>query len=169
MPLSRFRTNSWFKAIGFRGFHTVRDLRLSRLADVPAAPGVYIILRPTRARPRFLAKSSAGKFKGRDPTVPRARLRSAWLPGSPLLYVGKAGARGQASTMRARLRLYLANGEGRPAPHWGGRFIWQLARSADLVVAWKSAPAGSPRLLERILILEFEALFGARPFANRVR
>jgi hypothetical protein len=30
-----------------------------------------------------------------------------------------------------------AHGRGELAGHWGGRYIWQLSDSADLIAAWK--------------------------------
>jgi len=133
------------RAAGFGGFETVHSLRDSRLAAVPASPGVYLVL--CVAEPSFLARSSAGCYKGRDPTVAESALRQAWVHGARVIYIGKA-----STSLRTRLRAYLAHGMGRRAGHWGGRFIWQLGDSAALLVAWRVELDRSPREVERELI-----------------
>ena len=151
------------RSAGFSGFESVQSLRESRLAAVPSSPGVYLILCLT-AEPSFLPHSSAGRFKGRDPTVAESALRQAWVDGARVVYIGKA-----SSSLRTRLRTYVAHGLGRRAAHWGGRFIWQLAESGNLLVAWRVEPQRSPREVERELIAQFEHRHQRRPFANRVR
>ncbi len=152
------------RGAGFAGFEPVRSLWASRLAAVPDAPGVYLVVRPDNASPTFLASSSAGRYKGRIPTVEQSALRAAWVDGASAVYIGKA-----STSLRNRLRAYLAHGMGRAAGHWGGRFIWQLARSDDLLVAWRVETDRSARDVERDLIVQFERAHGRRPFANRVR
>jgi hypothetical protein len=51
-----------------------------------------------------------------------------------VVYVGKAGG---ARGLRDRLWAYARQGHGRSAGHSGGRFIWQLASSDELVVGWR--------------------------------
>jgi hypothetical protein len=52
--------------------------------------------------------------------------------------------------------------------HWGGRYIWQLADAAELLVAWRELDdAGTARNDERRLLERFAELHhGQRPFAN---
>lgn len=154
---------------GFSGFVTVRTLREAQLTGVPKQGGVYVVLRKNSRAPVFLATSPAGPFKGRDPTIPVEALRAAWVPEACVLYVGKAGGYGMQATLRGRLRSYLRHGAGAPAPHWGGRAIWQLADADELLIAWRTVTKGEPRDRERSLIAEFIAAFGKRPFANRAR
>jgi hypothetical protein len=136
-------------------------------ANVPADPGVYVVLRPDNTTPLFLPVSPAGWFKGKDPSVPIADLEKSWVPDASLLYVGKAnGGRDGRRGLRTRLDEYRRYGAGTPVAHRGGRYVWQLADSDDLLVGWKTTADGIARELERNMIAEFKAMHSKRPFAN---
>lgn len=128
---------------------------------------MYVVIREAPTPPTFLAMSIGGHFKGKDPTVPVATLQAKWVPVAQVIYVGKAGA-GAAGRrgLRKRLDEYRQFGAGRPVGHYGGRYVWQLADSADLHVAWLATPERDAAQVERELLAEFIALHGARPFAN---
>lgn len=49
----------------------------------------------------------------------------------------------------------------------GGRYIWQLSDSADVLVAWKATPGRDPEDVESTSISDYIATYGSRPFANR--
>ena len=144
----------------FSGFVTVSFLRESACHQVPEVPGVYLVIRPQPQPPIFLDHSTGGHFKGREPTVPIQELQQAWVNGSIVIYVGKA------TVLRKRLRSYMRFGYGEPVPHHGGRYIWQLADAANLLVCWAETPDENPRQMEHRLIQEFRARYGKRPFAN---
>ena len=57
-------------------------------------------------------------------------------------------------------------GRGEPVGKWGGRYIWQLGDSHNLLVCWKLTPNAIPRNMEKELLREFEAVYGKLPFAN---
>ena len=134
---------------------------LSRV-DSPRAsfcPGSLAVGCPFTGLPSFLSVSLGGRFKGKDPTVSSRELCENWVTGTPVVYIGKA------TSLRARLRQYRDFGNGKPVGHWGGRYIWQLADAAELLVAWKPT-AGEPRTIEAEMIAAFVQQFGKRPFAN---
>jgi hypothetical protein len=134
------------------------------LADPDAARKIgrayYIVTQPTSTEPDFLKSNPGGWFKGRNPTVDAAALHANWVYGAEFVYVGKA------DNMRRRLRQFAQFGAGKPIGHWGGRLIWQLARSKDLLVAWRETPGEVPKEVEMTMLDDFRIAHGHRPFAN---
>jgi hypothetical protein len=151
---------------GFEGFVAISTLQTLNCTQVPDKPGVYLILRSDMAPPDFLSESTGGHFKGKNPTVPVSKLQSKWVEDSLVLNIGKAG--GGNATLRSRLKQYMQFGQGKPVGHHGGRYVWQLAHSSDLLVCWKVTPDDIPRIVEKALIEEFETVYGRLPFANLV-
>lgn len=91
MPAAKERfTEAELRATGFSGFQTVGELRSTKLEAVPRDPGVYVVIRIDPGPPAYLAQSEGGWFKGDDPTVPTTTLKTKWVAGAHLLYVGKA-------------------------------------------------------------------------------
>jgi hypothetical protein len=78
-----------------------------------------------------------------------------------VVYIGKAG-----ESLRRRLRKYMDFGLGKAVVHHGGRCIWQLANSGQLLVVWKVILDADPATVESRPIHEFKARHGRRPFAN---
>ncbi len=152
---------SGLAARGFAGFRPVSTLREHGLGSAPTEPGVYVVLVPEGRSVSFLDESPGGHFKGRDPTVDRDELQAEWLPGASLVYVGCSG------DLKKRLGQFLRFGAGRPVGHWGGRLIWQIAESEDLLLAWK--PTTDHRGAEIEILTEFEHQYGRLPFANLTR
>lgn len=149
-------TSEELAAEGFVGFLAWKDLSLE---EIPDRQGVYVVVNAGAGPPEFLSRSPAGRFKGRDPTVSRTSLEAAWVGGCPLVYIGKA------ARLRTRLRQYRDHGQGKPVGHWGGRYIWQLSGSGELLIAWKVTNE-APRLLEQGMLAAFVDRYDQLPFAN---
>ena len=157
---------------GFSGFVAVSLLRESACRQVPEVPGVYLVIRPEWQPPSFLGSQHRGHFKGREPSVSIQELQQAWVTDGRYLHrQGMGDGDGRylhrqgicTSPPAAQLRRF---GDGEPAPHWGGRYVWQLADAADLLVCWKETPDEDPRQVEQRLIQKFRVRYGKRPFAN---
>lgn len=154
-------TRDELERLGFTGYVRFAELPTQ---DVPTAAGVYAVVRVATAPPEFLPVSPGGRFKSKDPTVPIERLRTSWVEGVHTVYVGQT-SRGRDG-LRRRLDAYRRFGAGEPVGHWGGRFIWQLADSDRLTVAWLATPDRDAADVETELLIRFVERTGVLPFAN---
>ena len=126
------------------------------------AGGVYVVYRDQLTEPDFLPASPAGTWRG-DPSISPARLVANWVPDAHVLNIGKANQ----GRLRARLKEYIAFGRGGRARHSGGRLIWQLANSQDLLAAWKVLPTDvDPVSVEKQMIADHRSDYAKPPFAN---
>lgn len=151
---------------GFVGFEAISQVQAANCSEVPELPGIYLILRRAQTGPEFLDVSIGGRFKGQDPTVPVSALQEKWVEGAIVLYIGKGGGPGEDASLKGRLSAYMKFGQGHPKSHAGGKYIWQLKDSSDLLVCWKVLSVIPPRLEERRLISIFEDHYQKLPFAN---
>ncbi len=145
---------------GFAGFVTFAALSKT-FAEVPASGGVYLVYRDGIAKPVFLEENPGGRFKGRDPTELVETLSAKWVSEARVVYIGKG------DSLRRRLKQFANFGAGKPIGHWGGRYIWQLADSASLLVAWREAGRGeTAAAAEQALVDRFKRSYDRLPFAN---
>lgn len=147
------------KEAGFVGFKKVSELIFDN-SMLPNDKGVYLVLNVSNKKPEFLTVGSGGHFKGKNPNVSLDKLKSQWVDNSKVIYIGKA------TSLKSRLRQYLSFGQGKNIGHYGGRLIWQIKYSKDLVVCWKSLMTDEPREFEANLIQLFVSKYSKRPFAN---
>lgn len=155
------------ETLGFEGFKSMSELMAGAKTQIPAQMGVYVVLRESDSEPSFIEEGSGGFFKGKNPNVSVSELHSNWVEGTSIVYIGKAGGMGSSATLNKRLGQYLRFGQGANVGHWGGRYIWQLQDSRDLIVCWKTLSSDEPREVEQQMINEFKSQHsGMRPFAN---
>ena len=153
------------KKAGFTGFKKMSELFIDS-SSIPKIKGVYLVLNPNFKKAEYLQIGTGGHFKGKNPNVTLDELKSNWVDNSLTVYIGKAGSETSNATLHSRLKQYFGFGQGKNIGHWGGRLIWQLKNSADLIVCWKSLPNDDPRTFENQLIRKFVSEFSKRPFAN---
>lgn len=148
-----------YRKDGFTGFVPVSKLR-SAASLLPDSGGVYIVVRDSDSSPEFLANGTGGFFKGKNPNVGLEELESNYVAGSKVVYIGKA------TSLKKRVSQLLRFGAGSAVGHWGGRYLWQLADSDNLLIAWKTTPSTDPRAEEIKMLEEFVSRHGKLPFAN---
>lgn len=151
---------------GFAGFRPLEDLDINR---IPQRQGMFVILRPEGFEPRYLAKSTAGVFKKKNPSLSKAALADEWVADADILYIGKAspGSKGNRG-LRPQIKEFVDFGRGRPPGHWDGRLIWQLADAEELLVAWKELPVEELNAALADYQARFIQTYGRLPYANLV-
>ena len=160
-------TKQTLKAGGFAGFRAITALEINR---IPQKPGIFAVLRPEGFRPQFLARSTAGVFKKKNPSLPPAALAAEWVDGADVLYIGKAGPGSKGNRgLRRQIQEFIDFGRGKPPGHWDGRLIWQLAAADSLLITWLELPPEQLNAAEARYHADFRALHGRLPFANLVQ
>jgi hypothetical protein len=165
-PESSNTTDAWtrpaLEAAGFIGWVPWSACPDALKTINTEAGGVYVVYREATNEPDFLEKSPAGTWRG-DPTASLDSLSANWVPGAHAVYIGKADPK----QLRRRLKDYVLFGRGGKARHSGGRLIWQLPDSEDLLVAWHILPTNAMPLDEETkLRTAFRTDYGKPPFAN---
>ncbi|MBF4571965.1 hypothetical protein ITJ64_05490 [Herbiconiux sp. VKM Ac-1786] len=126
------------------------------MKDVTAEKGIYVVLRPQADAPYVLLTHSPLAAYSLDD------LQERWLPGAPIVYIGKAGTPTSKGGLKSRLSPYSRKARN----HSGGRSIWQLEDADELLVCWIETPELNPRHVEEDYLDEFSRVHLALPFAN---
>ncbi|MBW8002734.1 MAG: hypothetical protein FVQ80_12050 [Planctomycetes bacterium] len=151
---------------GFEGFVGISYLKENGCGDIPKEMGVYVVIRESSDNVCFLEESIGGHFKGKNPTVSISELEDNWIDGAYVINIGKAGGTDIKATLFSRINQYIKFGKGKNIGHRGGRYIWQLKDSDELLIAWKPLDDEEPEDVESELINDFRKQYGERPFAN---
>lgn len=133
------------------------------------APGVYVISTPepldeapidADVLAGWIAARPEMRVDGERATVAalQARLRSFWIPGETIVYIGLAG-----TSLATRVGQFYRTPLGARAPHAGGHWIKTLGVLSDLRVTW--ATADDPDAGEESLLRAFGATIS--PAARR--
>ena len=162
-----FASRRELEQLGFRGFVALSKVR-SRLDEIPDSAGVYAVIdrRCRQLQLQLTARSLAGRYKGRAPTIPLRRLRLRLVRNACVVYFGKADGFSKRSCLPARINAYMRQGEGHQAGHWGGRAIWQIKDQSALQLAWLETSTGHASDIEKHLLAVFALVYGRVPFAN---
>jgi len=132
-----------------------------------------MVLYIQNVKPKFINPGTGGFFKGKNPNVSIEVLENNWVNETMVVYIGQSGGirngKWSNETLHSRISTFMAFGQGQDVMHYGGRLIWQIKDSKDLVVCWKPLPMKilDPKAYEKQLIQEFKSNFSQmRPFAN---
>ncbi len=149
---------------GFQGFVPIQKLMNAEgTLIVDNKKGVYFVLRISKEPPKFLEIGTGAIVPGKVTNDPISVLESKWVDGTIVMYIGMAKI-----SLRKRLQKYMRFGMGLHSNHHGGRHIWQLADSRELLVCWYVLPWDvDPETFEKAIISEFKEIYGKYPFANR--
>ena len=107
----KFKTIDNLKAAGFEGFIPVAQLKNDNSA-IPQEAGVYMVVYTDKSSPEFLLQGTGGFFKGKDPNVPIAELKTNWIENTCVIYIGQT-----KTTIRKRVKDYLKFGCGQKVGH----------------------------------------------------
>lgn len=157
------------KESGFEGFRSVTQLLDAALRrSIPDRSGVYVVIYTGEQPPTFLLTSTAGWFKGRDPSFELEELEARWVKRARVVYIGMTGD-GPRAGLRTRIRALVRFGTGHDIGHAGGRALWHLPSSGDLLVCWRPTVDGAEASAEeRRLLAVFREKHGRLPFANAI-
>jgi len=143
--------------------YTFQRLYENNFLTIPCCPGVYFVTCGKNFKHKFIHPGTGGHFKCKDPNVSVRKLKSKWVLGNRLLYIGQT-----RRSLRERIALFAAFGSGYPVAHRGGRYIWQIKNAtSNLYVHCEEI--GNPRAREKEEIAKFEKKYKKLPFANLIR
>jgi transcription elongation factor GreA len=125
------------------------------------APGVYVVEQPGAPEDAPIDIGLIGTWLSRVPTLRldgdpptgkalAARLAAYWLPGEPVLYVGRA-----ATSLAGRVNALYRTPLGDPAPHAAAHWLRTLSTLSDCRLWW--AETDAPEEAELAILEAFAA------------
>ena len=157
---------------GFQGFDLMKAWDKNQILGLHTKDieGVYVIARHSISTPEFTQEIH---HKPRPRVWSPAEAGQRWVEGVQTLYFGKGplrrpDSRGYRKGLANRIEEFRAHGFGRGASHYGGKLVWQLKDSDDLLLGWKSLREEESDQVESGLILGFRHLLGHQPYANKI-
>lgn len=151
-----------FKLLG-----RVKDLKSSNFVWPKEldSRGVYLIVYEGKDIPQFIIPGCGPKrYKDREVNVSKYKLEENWIClgfDRNIIYIGKAG---KSNTLKRRLKSYMRFGSRKESSHYGGRLIWQIKDSDNLLVFWKKSD--NPEKEESEMLKDFKKEYEKLPFAN---
>ena len=146
--------------------YTIKDLRNGSIKEIPKTSGVYFILMPLDFPLHINSETDGSKLTSKgDPSVyPIEKLLKKVKHyemeeplKSHLLYIGSS------NNIKRRINQYI----NPYSNHSGGRDIWQLENSEDLLVSYiECSTEKESEELEHRLLISYKNIYGTYPFAN---
>lgn len=132
-------------------------------ADIPPAPGIYLVLWSLNEPPQFSKETRKATYT--NPLDPK-KLQEKWIricaySPTDIIYIGKA------DSLRRRVRALARFGIGRAKNHRGGEWIWQISRIITASVMVQSCPISKQNSFENSLLEKFYKEHHEFPIGNR--
>lgn len=128
----------------------------ARWTDLPARPGLYLVLWPVGAPLAIREEAGAAK-----PDLERHWQEVNRSARTDILYIG------QGNSLRYRLRQLARFGRGHAGNHLGGRNLWWIDGIERAELLAQACPDGCPLRFENTTLERFLADHGRLPLANR--
>ena len=138
-----------------------RGLLPVRIKKVPAKPGVYLVVIP----PGYEFSLRDNVHRGKHLHLTAGQKANRWVPDTDIIYIGETGGPGKKATLQVRIQKLIRHSLGKTPNHKGGEDIWLLNKDDTFLLYWKEC--GSPRAVEKQLIMEFKSQHQMLPFGNR--
>lgn len=145
-------------------WYRMEDLYKDKCLKIINQKGIYIVKVTEGHVPNFLYNTTAIRdYLGRDMLYRVTVLSDKYSKGDKaVLYIGKAG--GVNHSLDKRIRQLVKYGAGEVKNHRGGRAIWQIQNSRDLLLGYLECE--QPEIYEKKLLIEYKEKYGVLPVAN---
>ena len=143
-------------------YTTIGELMcLDNLLRIPQVSGVYVVDTPRNDFMPEISSETTGPefFKGRSLLYSAEELQKKFMQSDrKRIYIGKA------TNLRQRISHMIRYGMGENIPHRGGRAVWQIMNSRELLFGW--CPCENPRGVEHEMLVAYRLAYNVYPMAN---